>query len=103
LVIDEEKDVLLNSKQLVFNILSYKSHRNNISELINDSTRLISHLITNHTAETGTHYITSSRKEYMTMFYKASGGGIIVGALCVLKMLYGYIPGSDFSMHFYIP
>lgn len=100
LVIDEEKDILLNSKQLVFNILSYKSHRNNISELINDSTRLISHLITNHTAETGTHYITSSRKEYMTMFYKASGGGIIVGALCVLKMLYGYIPGSDFSHAF---
>lgn len=100
LVIDEEKDVLINSKSLIFNILRYKSHRNNISELINDSTRLISHLITNHTAETGTHYITSTRKEYMTMFYKASGGGIIVGALCVLKMLYGYIPGSDFSHAF---
>lgn len=100
LVIDEEKYVLINSKQLVFNILSYKSHRNNISELINDSTRLISHLITNHTAETGAHYITSTRKEYMTMFYKASGGGIIVGALCVLKMLYGYVPGSDFSHAF---
>jgi site-specific recombinase len=85
---------------LIFNILSYKSHKNNISELINDSTRLISHLITNHTAETGTHYITSTGKEYMTMFYKASGGGIIVGALCVLKMLYGYIPGSDFSHAF---
>lgn len=100
LVIDEEKYVLINSKQLVFNILSYKSHRNNISELINDSTRLISHLITNHTAETGAHYITSTRKEYMTMFYKASGGGIIVGTLCVLKMLYGYVPGSDFSHAF---
>jgi site-specific recombinase len=100
LVIDQEEDIVINSKLLVFNILSYKSHRNNISELINDSTRLISHLITNHTAETGTHYITSSRKEYMTMFYKASGGGIIVGALCALKMLYGYIPGSDFSHAF---
>ncbi len=100
LVIDEEKYILINSKQLIFNILSYKSHRNNISELINDSTRLISHLITNHTAETGAHYITSTRKEYMTMFYKASGGGIIVGALCVLKMLYGYVPGSDFSHAF---
>ncbi|MFY7813610.1 MAG: recombinase, partial [Chryseobacterium taeanense] len=100
LVIDEENDVLINSKQLVFNILSYKSHRNNISELINDSTRLISHLITNHTAETGTHYITSTRKEYLSMFYKASGGGIIVGALCVLKMLYGYLSGSDFSHAF---
>jgi site-specific recombinase len=100
LVIDEEKDVLINSKQLIFNILKYKSHRNNISELINDSTRLISHLITNHTAEAGAHYITSTRKEYMNMFYKASGGGIIVGALCVLKMLYGYVPGSDFSHAF---
>ncbi|WP_426482408.1 recombinase [Chryseobacterium sp. R2ACT005] len=100
LVIDTDEDALIKSKQLVFNILSYKSHKNNISDLINDSTRLISHLITNHTAEAGTHYITSTRKEYMTMFYKASGGGIIVGALCVLKMLYGYIPGSDFSHAF---
>ncbi|KIC62182.1 recombinase [Chryseobacterium taiwanense] len=96
LVIDKDEDIFINSKQLIFNILRYKSHKNNISELINDSTRLLSHLITNHTAETGSHYITSSRKEYMKMFYKASGGGIIVGALCVLKMLYGYFPGSDF-------
>lgn len=100
LVIDTEEDILIKSKQLIFNILSYKSHKNNIADLINDSTRLISHLITNHTAETGAHYITSTRKEYMKMFYKASGGGIIVGALCVLKMLYGYIPGSDFSHAF---
>ncbi len=100
LVIDSDEDILIRSKQLVFNILSYKSHKNNIADLINDSTRLISHLITNHTAEAGAHYITSTRKEYMTMFYKASGGGIIVGALCVLKMLYGYIPGSDFSHAF---
>ncbi|SEW06688.1 Site-specific recombinase [Chryseobacterium wanjuense] len=100
LVIDREEDILTNSKNLVFNILNYKSHKNNISDLINDSTRLISHLITNHTAETGAHYITSTRKEYMRMFYKASGGGIIVGALCVLKMLYGYVPGSDFSHAF---
>lgn len=100
LVIDTEKDIVIKSKQLIFNILNYKSHKNNIAELINDSTRLISHLITNHTAETGSHYITSTKREYMTMFYKASGGGIIVGALCVLKILYGYIPGSDFSHAF---
>ena len=96
LVIDHDREVIIKSKQLIFNVLSYKSHKNNISELFNDSTRLLSHLITNHTAETGTHYITSSKKEYMKMFYRASGGGIIVGALCVLKMLYGFMPGSDF-------
>lgn len=99
-VIDHERDYLINSKQLFFNILKYKSHKNNLRDLVSDSTRLMSHLITNHTAETGTHYITSTLKAYMKMFWKASGGGVIVGALCVLKMLYSYIPASDFAHAF---
>ena len=97
LVIDDETDVPKKSKQLFFNILEYKSHKNNISELVDESTRLMSHLITNHTAETGVHYISSTVKDYMKMFWKASGGGVIVGVLCVLKMLYSYITGSEFS------
>lgn len=99
-VIDDKQDYLINSKQLFFNILKYKSHKNNLRDLVSDSTRLMSHLITNHTAETGTHYITSTLKAYMKMFWKASGGGVIVGALCVLKMLYSYIPASDFAHAF---
>ncbi|WP_027384897.1 recombinase [Epilithonimonas caeni] len=99
-VIDEEKDYLINSKQLFFNVLKYKSHKNNLQDLISDSTRLMSHLITNHTAEMGTHYITSTVGSYMKMFWKASGGGVIVGALCVLKMLYSYIDTSDFAHAF---
>lgn len=96
-VIDEEQDYLINSKQLFFNILKYKSHKNNLRDLVSDSTRLMSHLITNHTAEVGTHYITSTFGSYMKMFWRASGGGVIVGALCILKMLYSYIPASDFA------
>jgi site-specific recombinase len=96
LVIDKQEDVLFKSKNLVINILDYKSHRNNLRDLIYDSTTLQSHLITTHTAETGANYITSSSKEYFKMLKKASGGGIIVGALCVLKMLYSHVPGSDF-------
>ncbi|HMU06999.1 MAG TPA: recombinase [Kaistella sp.] len=96
MLINEESDVIKNSKQLFLNILDYKSHKNNLKELFADSTTLMSHLITNHTAETGSHYITSNRRDYLNMFFRASGGGIIVGALCVLKMLYSYFPGSDF-------
>ncbi len=96
LVIDSEEDRLIKSKQLVYNILDYRSHKNNIKELFDDSTLLMSHLITNHTAETGKHYITATYKDYMKMFWKAVGGGVIVGALCVLKMLYGYLHGSEF-------
>lgn len=97
LVVDTEEDILTNSKNLVSNTLKYNSHRNNIRELIDDSTRLISHLITSHTAETGTHYIATSSKEYLKMFWKASGGGIIVGFLCIFKMMMSYSRGSEFS------
>ncbi|MBA5246033.1 recombinase [Marnyiella aurantia] len=97
LVIDDEKDVLQKSKNLVFNILEYKSHKNNLRELVADSSTLMSHLITNHTAQTGTHYITSSFRDYVRMFWMSSGGGVIVGALVVLKLFYGLIPGSDFA------
>ena len=97
LVVDTDKDVLRNSKRLFFNILEYKTHKNNLRDLISDSTTLMSHLITNHTAETGAHYITSSKSDYLTMFLKASGGGIIVACLVILKLFYGTLPGSDFS------
>ena len=97
LVVDTEEDILTNSKNMVSNTLKYNSHRNNIRELIDDSTRLISHLITSHTAETGTHYIATSPKEYLKMFWKASGGGIIVGFLCIFKMMMSYSHGSEFS------
>ena len=100
LTIDKPEDVVNNSKALFLNILEYKSHKNNLRDFADDSTRLLSHLITNHTAETGSHYITSGWKGYNSMFWKASGGGVIVGALCVLKTLYSYTPGSDFSHAF---
>lgn len=97
MVIDSQEDILKKSKQLFFNILTYKTHKNSLRDLLSDSTTLRSHLITNHTAETGAHYITSSRADYFSMFKKAAGGGIIVACLVVLKLFYGSLPGSDFS------
>ncbi|MEJ8597468.1 recombinase [Riemerella anatipestifer] len=100
LVTEEKTTHLEQSKTLVENILRYKSHRNNFSELFADSTLQLSHLITTHTAQAGTHYIAFNYKQYMDMFKKAAGGGIIVGFLCVLKMLYSYSNGSEFTHAF---
>ncbi|PUB32827.1 site-specific recombinase [Elizabethkingia sp. YR214] len=97
LTVDSDEDKLIKSKRFFFNILEYKSHKNNISELVDDSTRMLSHLITNHTAETGTHYITSSRRDYLGMLWKASAGGIIIGMCSILKVLYGDLDTSEFG------
>ncbi|MGX9987004.1 site-specific recombinase [Chryseobacterium sp. POL2] len=96
-VIDDDSDYVVRSKQLFLNILRYKSHKNNVQDLLSDNTRLISHLITNHTAETGTHYITSSQKDYLKMLWKASAAGVIIGACSILKILYGDLDSSEFG------
>ncbi|TLF43161.1 recombinase, partial [Halomonas urmiana] len=44
LVINKDSDVIEKSKKLVTSILEYKSHRNNIRDLVYDSTTLMSHL-----------------------------------------------------------
>ena len=97
MVIDNQRSTIDNSIQLFINILKYKSHKNNLRELISDRTTLMSHLITAHTSEVESYYSTSSAKYYAKMFLRASGGGVVVGGLCVLNMLYSHIPGSDFS------
>lgn len=97
LKINSEEEVSHRSLELIRNVLRYKSTRNDISSLIGDSTNIISHQITTHAAVSGVHYITSNLKGYMLMFWRASGGGIIVGALCVLKMMYSYLIASEFS------
>lgn len=100
LTIDNDEDERKKSITLIKNILRYKSHRNNFRELFAESTLQISHLITSHTAQTGSHYIALNTQQYLNMFWKAAGGGVIVGFLCMLKMLYGYSNGSEFTHAF---
>lgn len=100
LVIDQPTDFQRKSIGLVFDVLKYKSHRNNIKELVDDNTRLLSHLITNHTGEIGLQYISSSYREYILLFRKSLGGGAIIGVLCVLMLLLRQLQGSEFSHGF---
>lgn len=100
LVINNESDLITNSKKLFLNILEYKSHKNNLRELVSENTVLLSHLITTHTAQTGRNYISSTGKEYIQMLLKASGGGLIVGVLVVLKLFYSNTSGSEFHHAF---
>lgn len=93
----EEKDADKNTIYLSYILIKYNCDKNNIDKLINESTQLLSYEITQHTANTGEHYITNSRKEYYKMFYSAAGGGFIVGLLCIIKLLLGKVEASGFG------
>lgn len=100
LVVNKEEDKKSNSIQLALKVIKYNCYKNNVGQLINESTQLLSYEITQHTAKTGEHYITESSKEYFKMFYAAMGAGAVVGILCIIKVVLGKIETSDFGHAF---
>lgn len=95
LAIDSSEEKRPKSNAFFLKLVKYNCMKNNVRKLINESTQLISYEITQHTAKTGEHYITSSSKEYFNMLYSAIGGGVIVGFLCIFKLLLSKVEASD--------
>lgn len=97
LLVSKESDKLTNSIVLLQTLIRYNCRKNNIVKLIGQSTQTLAYEITQHTAKTGEHYITQSRKQYFNMLYTAMGGGMIVGFLCVFKVLMSKADVSEFG------
>lgn len=100
LVIDDPDEKKQKTIALARTLIGYNSRKSNIRKLAGQSTQLLAYEITHHTAQTGEHYITSSRQEYWKMFRSACGGGLIVGAMCIIKLLLGKIHTSEFGHAF---
>ncbi len=101
LVIDKPEDKKAKSIELAIKLIKYNCLKTNVRKLFNESTQLLSYEITQHTAKTGEHYITESKTEYFKMLYAALGGGLIVGFLCIFKLMLSKIETSDFGHAFY--
>ncbi|MNJ83504.1 Site-specific recombinase [compost metagenome] len=97
LAADTEQDKRENSIYLAIKLIKYNCKKNNIRRLMLDSTQTIAYEVTQHTAKTGEHYITHSKKEYYNMLLTAMGAGLVVGFLCVFKVLLGKFHVSDFG------
>ncbi|MCW2120970.1 site-specific recombinase [Flavobacterium sp. 7A] len=101
LVVENEEGKKRNSTLVLLKLIRYNCYKNNIRKLFLESTQLISYEITQHTAKSGQKYITDGYKEYFSMFYKAIGGGFIVGFLCLFKLLFSRIETSAFGHAFF--
>jgi site-specific recombinase len=100
LVVEKAEDQIKNTIKIWRLILDLHSVKNNVGQLINESTQLISYEITKHTANTGEKYITETKSEYYKMLKASLGGGFIVGFLCVFKLLLSKANTSDFGHAF---
>lgn len=100
LVANDEAAKIEKSIHLALKLIEYNCFKNNVASLIDESTQLISYEITQYTAKTGEHYITESPKEYFKMFKAALGAGLVVGFLCIFKILLSKADTSDFGFAF---
>lgn len=101
LVLDDPSRADEKSRDFFFLLLRFNANKNNVRSLIGDSTQLLSYEITQHSAQTGEHYITRTRGEYFKMLRTAAGGGFIVAFLCVFKILLSKIDASDLGEAFF--
>lgn len=97
LATDSKEDERDNSIYLAIRLIKYNCRKNNIRRLMLDSTQTIAYEVTQHTAKTGEHYITESKREYRNMLLTAMGGGLIVGFLCLFKVVLSKAQVSDFG------
>ena len=99
-IVDKEEDKMNNNILVLLKLIKYNCTKNNIRALLGESTQLIAYEITQHTARSGQKYVTETYKEYYKMFFAAAGGGIIVGFLCVFKLLFSKLDTSAFGYAF---
>lgn len=70
--------------------------RKTLGSLLTENFSLISRKIVERNAETGSHYIAKSKKEYWQIFRQAAGGGFITAFTAFLKIFLDQLPLSFF-------
>lgn len=96
----DENDLRENTIHLGKRLIKHNCYKNNLGKFFDEGTRVLSYEITEQTAKTGEHYITKDRKGYFKMLLTSIGGGLVVGLMCVSKVLLSKLEVSDFGEAF---
>lgn len=60
--------------------------RNSLREVLNQNIKILAKSIANNASEHGEHYIADNTKEYIGMFLSASGAGIVIALMALVKI-----------------
>jgi site-specific recombinase len=81
-------------------IVKNENKKNSLQEFLSENTGYLAYQIAEHGGRTGERYITTTRKEFWKMFWSATGGGLIISFIGILKNLIGKIPAAPFWQGF---
>ncbi|MEO6723374.1 MAG: hypothetical protein ABIN67_23610 [Ferruginibacter sp.] len=91
-------------------VVHNENRKNSIIEFISENTSYLAYQIAEHGGRTGEKFITTTRKEFWTMFRSAVGGGIIISFIGIIKNLlskmvvapfwHGFLYSTNYSLGF---
>lgn len=72
--------------QLFKGLVRASCKRHSLVELWRQNSQMLARSVTQNASHHGEHYVTSDRKEYWHMLASASGGGVIIALMALIKM-----------------
>lgn len=75
------------TRRLLVRLLEARRKDRDLGEIVVSNLHLLARKIIERTGHTGEHYITTSRREYVSMFLSAGGGGVLTAGTAALKFL----------------
>jgi site-specific recombinase len=71
--------------ELLATTVAARAHDHRLRDLWRDNAHLLARKIVEHTGKSGEHYITSSKREWVSMLLSAAGGGVLTAFTTVFK------------------
>lgn len=97
---------------LVLALIQGGAERRSVRALFKQHYSLLARIVAERSAETGEHYITRTRAQYMDMLRRAAGGGVIISGTTFLKFFLlslglsafwsGFAAGANYALSFVI-
>lgn len=97
-------------RTLVLSLLRHEAERRSVRALFRQHYALLAKLVAERSAETGEHYITRTRAEYMDMLRRAAGGGLVIVGTTFAKFMLlalglsvfwsGFAAGANYAVSF---
>lgn len=72
-----------------------------LRSLFSKNTELLAYQITEHKSNSGEHYITTTRNQFIISFYAACAGGLIIGFIALFKALLAKLDMAPFWQYFW--
>jgi site-specific recombinase len=98
------------ARRLLVRLLQARRKERDLGAIVVSNLHLLARKIIERAGETGEHYITSTRRDYVKMFLSAGGGGVLTAGTAALKFLIsaghfapfveGFLASSNYAVTF---